>query len=97
MTTRWKIEKDYAVTECEADHPMRLPRHPEQPNWTDRSERAEAIRAGKTGYLCIAPSEHWYPVWLVVDTTSQDRHDHTFSTYRDAVALRDELNAAEAQ
>lgn len=93
---RWKVEKDYAVTECEADHPMRLPRHPEQPNWTDRSERAEAIRAGKAGYLCPAGSEHWYPMWVVVDTASKDslrRDDIVFDNYRDAVAYRDRVYA----
>jgi hypothetical protein len=100
MARRWKIEKDYAATECEAEHPVRLPRHPEQPKWGERSERADAIRAGKKGYLCLGGQEHWYPYWVIVDTTSTDdlgRLDETFDNYRHAVERRDELNAQEAQ
>jgi hypothetical protein len=98
-TRRWKVEKDYAVTECEEPHPMRLPRHPEQPQWNDWSERADAIRAGKKGYLCPGGQEHWYPIWVVVDTTSTkdyDRQGEIFDNYHHARAYRDELNAKAA-
>ena len=97
MSTRWKIEKDWAVTECETDHPMRLPRNHPMPLRTDHSERAEALRAGKTGYWCKAPTEHWYPIWVVVDTTGKDLHDDSFSVYAEAVAYRNELNAQEGK
>lgn len=92
-------EKDYAATECQEDHPVRLPRHPEQPKWNDYSERARAIRAGKAGYMCLGGAEHWYPLWSVVDTASPDYYarSDTFTTYRHAVEHRDELNAKEAK
>lgn len=94
----WKISREQGLTECEEPHPVRLGRGPyPEPDWRDRSPRAEAIRDGRQGYYCPGSQPHTYPVWIVYnsensDPTAGDMFDH----YPHAVNACDEANALEA-
>jgi hypothetical protein len=86
------IQRQEAETSCDEPHPIRLGRNPEHYSG-EPWQRADAIRAGKRGYLCPGGETHLYPVWIVYDEDN-DRASNAgaFDTFREAKDLRDRLN-----
>lgn len=97
MTARFKVERDdEAVTTCENPHPVRFSRkRPPQHEPGEPHERDQAIRYGAKGYRCPGWRDHFYTVWFVVDTETEEQIG-SFDTYRDAVAERDRCEAEES-
>ena len=73
QTEHFHIERDdEAETSCDAPHPMRLQRG-EDHYRGECSERQEAIEAGRRGYLCPGGQPHYYTLWHVIETATDEQ------------------------
>ncbi len=97
---RYEIRKGFGgLTECEADHPVRITRalaeHAHENRDTGWAQPIlEAIRAGRRGFICEGGSEHSYDEWEVWDHQLSDyanggrlNHAESFRDAADSLAL----------